>query len=69
MALLSPDAKLKKMQDENNWTELMVVSEELKTLPFGDVWSEYCNACGVLNDGEWFQTVKEYEQEILSKRG
>ena len=66
MALLTPD--LTKMQDEDNWTELMVVQEELKTMPFGEIWAEYCRACGVPADGEWFATVKEYEREVLSKR-
>ena len=66
MALLTPD--LTKMQDEDNWTELMVVQEELKTMPFGEIWAEYCRVCGVPGDGEWFATVKEYEREVLSKR-
>ena len=47
----------------------MVLQEELKTMPFGDVWDEYCSACGVPKDGEWFETVKNYENEILKKRG
>lgn len=68
MALLSPEKALKDMQDSDNWTELMVVSEELKTLPFGDVWTEYCEVCGVPCDGEWFETVKKYEKEVLIKR-
>jgi L-rhamnose isomerase len=46
----------------------MVSAEELKTLPFGDIWTEYCNRCGAAPDGEWFATVKNYENEVLSKR-
>ena len=68
MALLTPNEALTKLQDENNWTELMVSAEELKTLPFGDIWTEYCNRCGAAPDGEWFATVKNYENEVLSKR-
>ena len=68
MALLNPTDKLTKLQNENNWTELMVLGEELKTLPFGDVWAEYCKECGAPLDGEWFDTVKQYEKEIQSKR-
>lgn len=67
MALCTPD--LTAMQDAGNWTELMVCQEELKTLPFGEVWAEYCRQCGVPDDGEWFQDVKRYEAEVLSKRG
>ena len=66
MALLSPD--LSKLQNENNWTELLVAQEELKTLPFGSVWNEYCRRCGVPADGQWFASVKKYEDEVLLKR-
>ena len=66
MALLTPD--LTEMQNADNWTELMVVQEELKTMPLGEIWNEYCRVCGVPADGEWFATVKEYEREVLSKR-
>ena len=66
MALLTPD--MTDLQNAYNWTELMVKQEEVKTLPFGDVWAEYCKACGAPVDGEWFGTVKEYETEILKER-
>lgn len=66
-ALCTPHAELKKMQDDANWTELMVRQEEIKTLPFGDVWSEYCKQCGTSED-EWFEEVKRYETEVLAKR-
>ncbi len=68
-ALLTPHAMLADMQDAGNFTELLVMSEELKTMPFGDVWDEYCKVCGAPCDGEWFETVKKYENEVLSKRG
>lgn len=67
-ALLLPHAKLKALQDESNFTELMVWQEELKTLPFGDVWAEYCSRCGVASGIEWFDEIKKYEAEVLSKR-
>ena len=66
-ALLTPN--MTEMQNENRWTELMVRAEELKTMPFGDVWSEYCKKCGAPADGEWFETVEKYEKDVLSKRG
>ena len=53
------------MQNENRWTELMVRAEELKTMPFGDVWNEYCKKCGAPADGEWFETVEKYEKDVL----
>ena len=67
-ALLEPTALMKKLQDEQNFTELMVVAEELKTMPFGDIWEHYCNTEGVPAGMEWFDTVKAYEKDVLSKR-
>ena len=68
-ALLSPSDKLKELQDSNAWTAVMVLQEELKTLPFGDVWEEYCRECGVPADKEWFDVIKAYENDVLLKRG
>ncbi|MBR3094654.1 MAG: L-rhamnose isomerase, partial [Clostridia bacterium] len=44
--LLQPVEELRALQDAGNLTKLMVVQEELKTAPFGDVWNEYCRICG-----------------------
>ena len=66
MALITPD--LTAMQNADNWTELMVVQEEMKTMPFGEIWAEYCARCGAPADGQWFAVVKEYEENVLSKR-
>lgn len=67
-ALCTPNEMLKKLQDENRMTELMVMQEEIKTYPFGDIWNEYCAQCGVALDGEWFAEVDKYEKEVLLKR-
>lgn len=67
-ALCTPNTELRKLQDENRMTELMVMQEEIKTYPFGDVWEEYCRQCGVTADYSWFEAVRKYEDEVLSKR-
>ncbi len=59
---------LKEMQDSYNFTKLMVAEEELKTLPFGDIWNEYCKRCNAPADGEWFSEVEKYEKEVLVNR-
>ncbi|MBR3908787.1 MAG: L-rhamnose isomerase [Clostridia bacterium] len=68
MAMLTPNAQLKELQDKGNYTELMVRSEEVKTLPFGDIWNYYCECCGAPVDGKWFAQVQAYEKDVLSKR-
>lgn len=67
-AMCTPNAALKALQDENRLTELMMMQEEIKTLPFGDIWAEYCERCGVAGDKSWFDEVTKYEKEVLSKR-
>ncbi len=66
-ALLLPNDKLKALQDESNFTELMVLQEELKTLPFGAVWAEYLKRQNQ-KGAEWYSDIKEYENKILKGR-
>ncbi len=67
-ALCTPNDALKKLQDENRLTELMVMQEEIKTMPFGDVWEEYCERCGVIADASWFNEITDYENTVLNLR-
>ena len=66
MALCTPD--LTALQDAGNWTELMVIQEEMKMMPFGEIWAEYCRVCGVPEDGQWLPEVQAYERDVLVKR-
>ncbi|MBR4073402.1 MAG: L-rhamnose isomerase [Clostridia bacterium] len=67
-ALLQPNDKLKKLQDEGDMTSLMVLQEELKTAPFGDVWEYFCEKQGVPAGIEYLDEIKKYEADVLSKR-
>ena len=67
-ALLQPDAELKKLQDSGDFTRKMMLMEEAKTLPFADVWTEYCRRCGVPAGREWFDGVMDYERDVQSRR-
>ena len=68
IAMLTPHAALAKLQSENAYTELMMRQEELKGYPWGAVWNEYCARCGVKGGEAWFEDVKTYERDVLSKR-
>ncbi len=59
---------LKELQDNNEMTRLMVMQEEMKTMPFGDIWAEYLHQCGISSDRKWFDEIMEYEKEVLLKR-
>lgn len=65
-ALLQPAEELKKLQNESNFTDIMYLSEEMKTMPLGDVWNEFLNREGVVQN--YLSEVRKYESEVLSKR-
>ena len=67
-AMLLPNEQLKKLQDENKLTELFVRQENTKTLPFGDVWNEYCKRENAPTDCALFDEIDKYEKEVLLKR-
>jgi len=68
IALLTPWEKLAKLQDEANYTDLMVLMEAYKTYPFGAVWEEFCARNNTLADDEWLTDVRKYETDVLLKR-
>ena len=65
-ALLQPSQKMKELQDNAEFTELMVLSEEMKTMPIGDVWAEYLERQGT--DNCYIGSIKEYEEQVLVNR-
>ena len=67
-ALLTPNARLKELQDQCRFTELMMMQEELKTYPMGAVWDYYCEQEGVPVRADWYQEVEKYEETVLAAR-
>ena len=67
-ALLQPHESLKAMQDSGDFTRSLMMMEECKTLPFTDIWAEYCRRCGVIEDETWFEDVMKYEKDVMFKR-
>lgn len=63
-ALLQPD--LKQAQNNGDFTYRLAMMEEAKTLPFSDVWEEYCNRQHV--PVTWYNEIKEYEKTVLEAR-
>jgi L-rhamnose isomerase len=66
-ALLMPHGELKAMQDSLDFSRLMVMQEELKTMPFGAVWDEYL-ARQKVPASDWYGLVEKYEEDVLKKR-
>ena len=66
LALLEPNEKMKKLQDESRFTELMVLQEDMKTAPFGDIWDEYLRRENISND--YISAILDYEKNTLEAR-
>ena len=65
-ALLTPHDRLKKLQDDAEFTELMVMQERIKDLPLGAVWREYLERNGLKDD--YLESIRKYEKNALKER-
>jgi L-rhamnose isomerase len=68
-AMLTPWSLLKNAQDQYDHTTVLALQEEIKTLPWTEVWNEYCKKQNCKDEQSWFHEVKIYEKEVLAKRG
>lgn len=67
-AFLEPTEELKKLELANDFTARMVITEELKDFPYGDIWNHFCEINGVPVGLEWFKKAQAYEEGVLLKR-
>jgi L-rhamnose isomerase len=67
-AMLEPIETLKNAELEMDFTKRLVMFEELKTLPWSVVWDYYCMKQGVPVGLDWFNEIKQYETDVLSRR-
>lgn len=65
-ALLEPSEEMKRAQETADFTAMMILQEEYKTLPFGDIWEEYLRRNGL--ETSLLEEVKNYEAVTLKKR-
>lgn len=67
-ALLEPTAKLRELEMAGDFTARLALIEELKTLPFGAVWEQYCERKDVPIGRQWLESVRQYEADVLATR-
>lgn len=68
IALLTPWNILKAAQDEGDFTKVLALQEEIKTLPWNEVWEEYVKREHAYTEDGWFKAVQAYEKKVLNKR-
>ncbi|MFX1568844.1 MAG: L-rhamnose isomerase [Promethearchaeota archaeon] len=67
-ALLQPMKILQNYEERGQLFQRLALLEELKSLPFGNVWDYYCYKHNVPIGKDWIKDVEEYERSFLSKR-
>eukprot|EP00831_Metopus_contortus_P002285 TRINITY_DN10839_c0_g2_i1.p1 TRINITY_DN10839_c0_g2~~TRINITY_DN10839_c0_g2_i1.p1 ORF type:complete len:416 (-),score=84.54 TRINITY_DN10839_c0_g2_i1:346-1593(-) len=69
IALLEPTATMAAAELEGDYTTRLLMQEELKSMPFGAVWDQYCLASEVPVGFDLIKQVKSYEKKTLQVRG
>jgi len=69
LALLEPTDELRRLELDGDLTARLALLEEVKTLPFGPVWDEYCRRQEVPVGRAWLDEVRAYEKAVLAGRG
>jgi L-rhamnose isomerase len=68
IALLEPIETLRRAERDMDFTQRLMLMEELKSLPWAAVWDYYCLRQGVPVGPCWFDEVRRYEETVLSLR-
>ncbi len=65
-AALLPNEELKQLQDENNFTKIMCLTEKMKSYAFDEVWEEYLKRNQI--EENIYEVIHRYENEVLINR-
>ena len=68
LGLLQPQDTLKALQDARQYTEQLVLQEELKSYPWNEVWAEFCRREKKAADECWMADVLAYQRDVLALR-
>lgn len=68
-SMLTPHKAILAAEEAGDWTSRLALQEEAKTLPFTAVWDAYCLKQGVPVGDSWLNQVKQYEKDVMFKRG
>jgi L-rhamnose isomerase len=69
MALLEPIDQLRALEAESDFTARLALLEELKGMPFGAVWDQYCQQQNVPIGFAFMDEIRAYEKQVLAHRG
>ena len=67
-AMLEPIEAIRRAEQNMDFTQRLVMFEELKTMPWTAVWDYYCMKQDTPVGLAWFDEIKQYEADVQSKR-
>ena len=68
MALLEPINQLRELEAAGDYTARLALLEELKGLPFGAIWDQYCQQQNVPVGYAFMDEIRSYEEKVLANR-
>jgi L-rhamnose isomerase len=68
IALLEPTASLREIENAGDHTARLAIQEEIKSLPWGPVWDEFCRRNDSPVGLDWIQEIRLHERKVLSRR-
>ena len=68
-ALLEPTAQLRQLENDGDYTARLALLEEQKSLPWQAIWEMYCQRHDTPAGSQWLDSVRAYENAVLSQRG
>ena len=67
-AMVEPIDRLRECEAAADYTARLALQEDIKSLPWGVVWDQYCAAAKVPGGGRWLDEVREYERSVMLAR-
>ena len=68
LALLTPVDRLRELELAGDYSARLALLEELKGLPWGAVWDQFCLQQEVPVGIQFLQEIRAYEQDVLAQR-
>lgn len=68
IALLEPTAQLRQLEAEGHYTARLALQEEVKSMPWGAVWNQFCLEHDVAVGSRFLHEIHNYETNVLAQR-
>ena len=68
-AMLEPVHLLKEAENKKDYTRRLALIDEFSDLPSKAVWEYFCLSNSIPTNEEWLDDLKQYEKNVMFKRG